>query len=1459
MARELPVERLNGNLASRLAFGRDGKFSGMDDPGTQQHWYGNFIDDISSFDHALFGISPREAQYMDPQQRLLLETAYQALDSSGYLRHHRREDFDNVGCFVGTTYTEYLENTTACSVTAYSATGTIRAFQTGRISYHFGWSGPSEAIDTACSSSIVAVHRACRAIQAGECPMALAGGVNLITGIQNYLDLRKAGFLNQTGQCKPFDQGADGYCRADGVGLVVLKSLRQAVAEGDDILGVIPAVATNHGGLSSSITVPSPRAQRELYRTVLRRAGMEARDISYVEAHGTGTQVGDPIEISSIREVLGGSQRAGEPLHLGSLKANVGHSETAAGIGSLLKVLAMLQHSALPPLAGFQTLNPKIPALEPDQLHISRQVLPWKPSLSLGSRAALISSYGASGSNSALICCEATTERPSGAGNANTAHGGLSYPIFLSAATIESLGRSAAKLAAYIHKSNGNGKKLDIGDIAFTLYERRKHYPLRWTYTATGLDALAQSLDKDADQNEVPKAASNTDIAATATTDTPVVLVFSGQSKKTIQLSREWLSWFPRLRFHINQCDEILRGLGHETILPDIFQSEPIEDVITLQCGTFAMQYACAMSWIDAGLKIIAVIGHSFGELTAMVVSGALSLHDGLKLVAGRASLMKFKWGAERGTMLAIHAARDVVEEIIAVVRTEAGGHGEDPSTSRLEIACFNSARSQVVVGSAAAVEKAQEVISSNSRFHGVQQQLVQVSHGFHSTFTEPLLQDLGALAETLTFHRPSIPLELCIESPSRASGLEDVTADRIVLHTRTPVYFYDAITRLEQRLGPSCVWLEAGADSPILAMAKRALSNASQHIFLPIKAEADKNAITTATTKLWKEGISTSFWAFISLSESGIKPVWLPPYQFQQNSHWLEWKDLGREVHKAIRNTPTTGAEPPTSMKLVTPLGTIPNTWASMEFAVHTMTSRFTRIVSGHAVRGFPVCPASMYMECVVMAAQTIKPEISPKALRFENISFMSALGINSRRSVSLVMDGAGEYLTWAFSFSSSTPATSSHGTAPNGVAASTLQHATIHAKGRFSVVSQTPDLHLHERIMAEQVQGVLSDPSAERFNAGRAYALFSRVVNYADILRGISHITIKGKHAVAQVTRPAVPVSSAESRAVDLCDTVILDTFIQVVGLLINSSEACREGEVFIATGIDSMVIQDCNFSKYNEWTVYAMMSPSSPSPEQTNGDLLVFTANGKLVLTGSGISFTRYRIDKFEKLLQSVSRSPTVPLSNGHQPTHDPPSIPALHRAIARSAADLDGDEMGEKTIVASEALSAASATKRLGRLGMDSLTATQLRAQLGRKLVPGEQELVFLAESLQEGFKDIVRPADHLTPVDVVGDGLVDDQKGRVRNSTAGNPPPSNRIQIRQRLLELISESCGQPLRLASTKDEASLQDIGVDSLAVVELATSVEDAFGVRYGDGGIDVHSTMAEMLDYLQLNATRD
>ena len=623
--KEIPPDRFD--LQGSFRASQDRKFT------EKRKFYGNFVDQVENFDHAFFRTNPKEALNMDPQQRVLLELAFQAMDSCGYLNSHQRESGDSVGCFIGASFAEYLDNTNAHPPTAYTSTGTIRAFLCGRISYYFGWSGPSEVLDTACSSSLVAINRACKAVQTGECTMALTGGINIITGMNNFLDLAKAGFLSPTGQCKPFCEAADGYCRSEGGGLIVLKLLDQALANGDQILGVIPGVATNQGGLSASITIPHSPAQKKLYQTVLHQAGMKSDQVSYVEAHGTGTQAGDPLEIASIREVFGGQDR-NYPLSVGSLKGNIGHTETAAGVSSVLKILAMISNASIPPLASHKSLNSKIPSLEADKMSIASKTNRWEAEI----LAACVNSYGAAGSNCALICCEGPPQKTEVSKQVATAQAGTSYPIIISAVSQESLHTNAVKLGQYLQRTT---PKPSLGDLAFTLSKRRKLHRRVMVTTTSDINDLAESLKSAAQtSSEVPQKPKK------------VVLAFGGQTKKTVNMEKALYEAHPHLRDYINECDKIVMDLGFTTLLPSIYQSEPLEDVVTLQNGTFAMQYACAKCWIDAGLQVEAVIGHSFGELTAMVISGVLSLRDGLKLITSRASLMANKWGPERGPCL---------------------------------------------------------------------------------------------------------------------------------------------------------------------------------------------------------------------------------------------------------------------------------------------------------------------------------------------------------------------------------------------------------------------------------------------------------------------------------------------------------------------------------------------------------------------------------------------------------------------------------------------------------------------------------------------------------------------------------------------------------------------------------------------------------------------------------------
>lgn len=349
-----------------------------EDPGMRnRRWFANLVSGVDQFDHRFFSKSPRESASMDPAQRLLLQVAYQAVEQSGHLNGFGTEE-SNVGVFMGTTGNEYQANAASQAANAFTTTGNLQGFIAGKVSHHFGWTGPAMVVDTACSGSLVAIHQACNALISGECSAALAGGAHVLTQPAWFQNLAAGQFLSPTGQCKPFDASADGYCRGEGVGAVFLKRMDRAVADGDSVLGVIAATAVQQNQNCTPIFVPNVPSLGDLFRTVTTKAGVKPSQISVVEAHGTGTPVGDPAEYASIKAVLGGENRdADQALVLSSVKGLVGHLEGTSGVVAMIKLLLMLHVGLVPPQASFTSINPAIGARPADNMVIPTKLQPW--------------------------------------------------------------------------------------------------------------------------------------------------------------------------------------------------------------------------------------------------------------------------------------------------------------------------------------------------------------------------------------------------------------------------------------------------------------------------------------------------------------------------------------------------------------------------------------------------------------------------------------------------------------------------------------------------------------------------------------------------------------------------------------------------------------------------------------------------------------------------------------------------------------------------------------------------------------------------------------------------------------------------------------------------------------------------------------------------------------------------
>ena len=603
-------------------------------PGKMNTRWGGFLEQVDLFDPLFFGISPREAVKMDPQQRLLLEVSWEALENAGQAPD--KLVGSQTGVFIGIGSTDYsqLLLSDPALIDAYAGTGNVHSIAANRLSYVFDLRGPSLALDTACSASLVAVHLACQSLRCGECDLALAGGVNLILTPALTITLSKAHMMAPDGRCKTFDAGADGYVRGEGCGIVVLKPLTAALRDRDNILALIRGSAVNQDGRSNGLTAPNGPAQQAVVRRALANAAVAPADISYIEAHGTGTPLGDPIEIQALSAVLSQGRSQDRNCIIGSVKTNIGHLETAAGIAGLIKVVLSLKHGSIPPHLHLKSINPRI-CLEKTPLVIATERIPW-PSQKDAPRKAGVSSFGFGGTN----CHVVLEEAPVYSGYSTSAQYEVERPLH--ALTLSARSKSALQELAHRYEDHLAEHPMDqLTDICFTANTGRSHFAHR-------LIATAESLEKMQDQ--LRAFTTGEQRSGLGSRQVPgrkppkVVFMFTGQGSQYSHMGYELYKTQPTFRKALDICQEILRPHLSDALVNHLYPKEGESSWLDETCLTqpvlFALEYALAQLWLSWGIQPNAVIGHSLGEYVAACVSGVLSLEDALRLVASRGRLM---------------------------------------------------------------------------------------------------------------------------------------------------------------------------------------------------------------------------------------------------------------------------------------------------------------------------------------------------------------------------------------------------------------------------------------------------------------------------------------------------------------------------------------------------------------------------------------------------------------------------------------------------------------------------------------------------------------------------------------------------------------------------------------------------------------------------------------------------
>ncbi|PWY76491.1 polyketide synthase [Aspergillus sclerotioniger CBS 115572] len=1395
-------------------------------PNDKLAFWGNFIADIDSFDHRFFRKSSREAASMDPQQRLFLQVAYEALESSEYFSRPRDPSQD-VGCYVGVCSSDYNDNVAVHAPNAFSSLGTLRAFLTGKISHFFGWTGPSITYDTACSSSAVAIHAACKAIQTGECSMALAGGASLYTSPFFYENLAAASFLSPTGPTKPFDAKGDGYCRGEGVALVVLKPLSSAQADGDRILGVIAATAINQNVNSTPITVPHGESQVRLYEKVASDAGIHPHDVSYVEAHGTGTPVGDPIELASIRRVFGGSTRK-NPVHVASVKGNIGHLEGASGVASLIKTVLMMRHQTIPVQANHTQLNPKIPPLEPDHLTIPQSTQPWKAPMHI----ACINNYGAAGSNAAMIVRAAVPTRGSDQFRVLP-----KYPVYLAANSAASMQAYGLSLLKCIQTwSRQYGERDLLASVAFHLAQQQnKSLALGSVGSVSSLPELIKLLgDPQPQPRESPAARGK------------VILVFGGQTSMHVGLNRQVFEASPPLRRHLDACDSALRALNLGSIYPAIFDTQPIQNLVLLHSLFFAIQYACARAWMDSNVLPDAVIGHSFGQLTALCVAGVLSLEDGLRLITGRAALMGSHWGSEGGSMISLQASLDVVAGVMASV------------DAQLEIACYNGPQSHVLVGSETAIDRVEQLLQrEDSPGSRIKYKRLAVTHGFHSRFTESLLPRLTELSRSFTFHDSSFPVETCSEHSSWSS----ITADRIAEHTRTPVYFAQAVRRLEERLGP-CIWLEAGSGSGVTGMVRNALVDPSPHICqsLDLRDPAGLSNLADTTVQLWKQGLDVGFWPFDRRDRHHYVDLLLPSYQFEKHRHWLKWQPSGMATAAAL-SASETGPLDPVLLSLVRHLD---SDHQDAEFAVDPRSEQYRSLVEGHAVLAQPLCPAPLYVDLVAQAALALAGDAGGVP-RVENLEIHAPLGAGDRR-IQLELRRINPMTpAWKFSVSSHRPATP----------ASRDRHATGTVRLEQDTARLSDDYARFENLLGpERYERIPREPQAEALQGSQVYKAFGKVVTYRPYYKGVRSVHALGREVVGRVQLPQLPLPGSSDNATKPTAALnprAVDNFIQVSGLHVNCLTDLPENEVYVCTKVDCVQARD-PIEDNGNWLVYSSYRPVSD--KQLVNDIYVCDATSKsLVMFILGARFTRVQISSLARVLSrandrsSSSRPVSPPPSASLAPISPLPIVRGNMRPRSLKATDpVAARDLGAELrsllqrvaeVPAAEIQDQAS----FDDLGIDSLMVTEVLSEINNSFAVSISMDEF---ATMTDIKAIVVALHRLLGVPAFGSGSATpsdtDSEDEIfdgaqsltpgPSSGASTPPavdePCKGPSVVDKLSHLLAAhlECPEPI-----SPKANLANLGLDSLLCMELAADIKQDLGADVDMVLLDQQSTFEDLI----------
>ncbi|KAJ7712367.1 putative polyketide synthase [Mycena metata] len=1338
---------------------------------------GNFLENVDEFDNKFFKISPREAKSMDPQQRILLHAAYEALEDSGYVPNATPTSRpEMLGCYIGVATGDYVQNLRD-EIDVYYSTGTLRAFLSGRISFAMQLSGPSIVVDTACSSSNVALYQGARALLNGDCDAALVGGVNIVSSPDMFLGLDRGHFLSPTGQCKAFDASADGYSRSEGCGVFILKRLRDAMAENDNVLGVIRGVEVNQSGLAHSITYPHAATQAALFRKVLENSGIEPSRVNVVEAHGTGTQAGDPNEVESLRSVLAVDRAANNPLHITSVKANIGHLEAASGAAGLAKLLLMLRHRLIPRQISFKTRNPLIAPLEHDNTIIDKTHAPWLPSHEGETRIALLNNFGAAGSNTALLLEEHVKSPP------HEIPDDTSFVFGLSAKTIPALEELRAKYIDWLR--DPASADVPLSDIAYTATARRQIYSCRIVVSASTRVQLIHTLE-------------NAVVAQPPNEPAHAVFVFSGQGQQYIGMGRKLYHEYPLFRGHVEECERILTTAGFPGVLAIILGTAdsglaPLEEFQAFQATIFALQFGLAALWVSWGLVPAAVVGHSLGEYAALVSAGVLVLKDALLIVAHRARLMVQKCAVDSTGMIAVSLCPEAVE---AALRARS-------NFSDLTIACYNSPVDCVLSGPLPQLKAFKTHLDGEFACKSV---LLSVPFGYHSTAMAPLLDGLTALAKRITLRAPTIPIISTVLGAVILPGDASVfTADYFSHHCAEPVQFDRGVRALVSRpeFRKVDAWIEIGPHPTCLPMLKANPAVSEETLLLPSLRKQQQPSATLAASlaQLYTSNLGLQWRvAFAHLPQ--VTCVSLPSYPFAKTKFWVSFQEPAPAL---VADVAANDQHLITEYTMLQKWSQYPTADNDFVAVFETPIGDLAGWIVGHSVGGMPLCPASVYLEIVLagvdLSARHLQISHHDSHVVLRRVEFEKPLVYDKNVARTVVTKIALTKEEGTFIISSritSTGAESVH----------------VHGEFKYQATLRTTSKFVQTLPVIARRMDAVAQPrggnAPEVFSTRTAYeVIFPRVVDYAKPYHTMHSLTVdtSGMEGCATIQLP-----KDYDRGRFVVHPVWVDTLLHVAGFVANLHGGINDAYICVQIGVlkvfPALVNNDKPYLVYcsNAWLPDAGVMLAETYAVQV-------AEPRRIVAHMKGMHFRRVPLSSLKKSLVHAAGKSTQVIKSADLGSPSAPVIDvnAVVLKLVSDACDISASSINADT--------------NLAYIGIDSMMWIEILGAL-HSLFP---DLDARALSLCATVADICRevPSKAVTSPTLTQTVSEEPSSPRTLFDEADVPLLDRALDITGILSSVLEVPIG------SLDADADLAALGLDSLTAIEALHALKNEFGLE--------------------------